>query len=141
MCKLITISYVVISFSYIQVNKSSRDFWSNLNMIWEQCADVPCKCWVTSVAELDGNVYATILDSRQAHDYPLKYDFSKDQWFSLPALPYTYYSLVTVPELKKLLAIGGTANNDGVHEFSNKVFLWDEKNKKWTTPYPNMPTA
>ena len=23
---------------------------------------------------------------------------------------------------------------------SNKVFLWDEKYKKWLSPYPNMPT-
>ena len=32
-------------------------------------------------------------------------------------------------------------NNNGVNEITNKVFLWDEKNNKWTTPYPNMPTA
>ena len=32
-------------------------------------------------------------------------------------------------------------NNNGVTEISNKVFLWDEENRKWTTPYPNMPTA
>ena len=32
-------------------------------------------------------------------------------------------------------------NNNGVNEISNKVFLWDEVNRKWTTPYPNMPTA
>ena len=32
-------------------------------------------------------------------------------------------------------------SNNGVDKFSNKVFLWDEENKKWTTPYPDMPTA
>ena len=32
-------------------------------------------------------------------------------------------------------------NNNGVVEYSNKVFLWDEKYIKWLTPYPNMPTT
>ena len=31
--------------------------------------------------------------------------------------------------------------NNGVNKLTNKVFLWDEENRKWTTPYPNMPTA
>ena len=48
---------------------------------------------------------------------------------------------MTVTEKKQLLAIGGFKNNNGVIEESNEVFLWDEKYKKWLTPYPNMPTA
>ena len=51
------------------------------------------------------------------------------------------FSLVTVPDMKQLLAIEGIVNNNGVNEVTNKVFLWDEENSKWTTPYPNMPTA
>ena len=69
------------------------------------------------------------------------YDSSKDQWSSIPALPYYNFSLVTVPDRKQLLAIGGSVNNNGVNEVINKVFLWDEVNRKWTTPYPNMPSA
>ena len=56
-------------------------------------------------------------------------------------LPYGHFSLVTVPDRKQLLAIGGVVKNKRVLEFSRKVFLWDEENMKWTTPYPNMPTA
>ena len=74
-------------------------------------------------------------------DTPLMYDSNKDQWSLLPELPYFYFSLVAVHDRKQLLAIGGTINNNGVYEVSNKVFLWDEINWKWTTPYPNMPTA
>ena len=48
---------------------------------------------------------------------------------------------MTVTEKKQLLAIGGLMNNNSVIEESNKVFLWDEKYKKWLTPYPNMPAA
>ena len=69
------------------------------------------------------------------------YDSNKDQWSMLPALPYVDFSLVTLPDKMQLLAIGGHVNNNGIIEMSNKVFLWDGENKKWTTPYPNMPTA
>jgi len=93
------------------------------------------------VAELDGNVYVAIGNRRSGCQEPFMYDSSKDQWSTLPALPYFYFSLVTVPDRKELLAIGGVLNIIGVMEFSNKVFLWDENNKKWITAYPNMPTA
>ena len=124
-----------------QVNKSSSDFWNNLKLTWQQCADLPEKLWVLSVAELDGKVYAATTDSKYAHFNPLMYDFSKDQWSILPALPYVNFSLVTVPVRKQLLAIGGTVSIGGVDEITNKVFLWDEMYWKWTTPYPNMSTA
>ena len=125
---------------YFQVNKSSSDFWNNLKVTWQQCADLP-KRWASSVAELDGKVYVSGHDSEGAYHYPIVYDSNKDQWFTLPDLPYVRFSLVTVTEKKQLLAIGGVIKNNGVVEFSNKVFLWDEKYNKWLNPYPNMPTA
>ena len=124
-----------------QVNKSSSDFWNNLKLTWQQCADLPLKCWVQSVAELNGKVYAAVAVSKYAYCYPLMYDFTKDLWSSLPALRYSNFSLVTVPDRKQLLAIGGSVNNHGVHRITNKVFLWDEMNRNWTSPHPNMPTA
>ena len=124
-----------------QVNKSSSDFWNSLGLSWQRCANLSYKRWATSVAELDGKVFITTKDSRAAYFDPLMYDCNNDQWSLLPALPYARFSLVTVPDRKQLLAIGGSANNDGVVEITNKVFLWNEENRKWTTPYPNMPTA
>ena len=124
-----------------QVNKSSSDFWNSLKLTWQRCADLPSKYFALSVAELDGKVYITIRDGKVAYFEPLMYDSNKDQWSILPALPYINFSLVTVPDRKQLLAIGGVVDNNGVIEISNKVFLWDEENRKWTTPYPNMPTA
>ena len=124
-----------------QVNKSSSDFWDSLKLTWQQCTDLPSKYWAISVAELDGKVYVTINDSRGGHFEPLMYDSNNHQWSILPALPYAQFSVVTVPDRKQLLAIGGAVNNNGVIEISNKVFLWDEENIKWTTPYPNMPTV
>ena len=125
-----------------QVNKSSSDFWNSLNLIWQQCTDLPYGRFVTSVAELDGKVYVTNMGSKCNYLDPLMYDSNKDQWSILPALPYARFSLVTVPDRKQLLAIGGVVtNNNRVFEVTNKVFLWDEENSKWTTPYPKMPTA
>ena len=124
-----------------QVNKSSSDFWNNLKVTWQQCTDLPRKCWALSVAELDGKVYVSGYSGTGAYTFPFMYDSNKDQWSTLPALPYVAFSLVTVTEKKQLLAIGGAINNNGVVEYSNKVFLWDEKYNKWLTPYPNMPTA
>ena len=125
-----------------QVNNSSSDFWNSLKLTWQQCANLSYIRWVTSVAELDGKVFASTLDAKYGYFEPLMYDCNKDQWSLLPPLPYTNFSLVTVPDRKQLLAIGGlVTNNNGVVEITNKVFLWDEENRKWTTPYPNMPTA
>ena len=124
-----------------QVNKSSSDFWNSLKLTWQQWTDLPEKCWTTSVAELDGKVYATVSHSKGGYVNPLIYECKKDQWSWLPSLPYAHFSLVTVPDRKQLLAIGGSVNNNGVIEVTNKVFLWNEENRKWTTPYPNMPTA
>ena len=64
------------------------------------------------------------------------YDSDKDEWFVLPKLPVTSFSLVAVLYKEQLLAIGGKTNN----KISNKIFAWDKNNKRWTTPYPNMPT-
>ena len=122
-----------------QVNKSSSDFWNSLKLTWQRCADLPSKYWAESVAELDGKVYVTFSDSKYVHENPLMYDSNEDKWSLLPALPYARFSLVTVPDRKQLLAIGGVGDN--INAISDKVFLWDEENRQWTTPYPNMPTA
>ena len=126
-----------------QISKSSSDFWKSFDLTWKNCTDLPHKCWVISVVELDGKVYATMLHEYGGGGYsvPHVYDISKDQWSRLPALPHYFFSLVTVPVKKQLLAIGGMVNNEGIDKVSNEVFLWDEVNRKWITLYPNMPTA
>ena len=125
-------SIMLVSF---QVSKSSSDFWNNLKLTWKKCADLPVKCGPVSVAELDGKVYVTVTGN---YDYPLMYDSYKDEWSLLPKLPHGWFSLVAVPHKNQLLAIGGLTSNK---EVSNKVFAWDNNNKRWITPYPNMPTA
>ena len=92
------------------------------------------------MAELDGKLFATMQDNDSAYANPFVYN-SHNQWRSLTLLPCINFSLVTAPDHIKLLAIGGAINNNGIVVVSNRVFQWDEGNKKWTTPYPNMPTA
>ena len=119
---------------HLQVSKSSGDFWNGLKLTWKKCADLPVKCRASSVAELDGKVYVAIgryVDS-------LVYISYNDEWSVVSKLPHACFSLVVVPHKKQLLAIGGLTSDDKV---TNKVFAWDQDNKRWTTPYPNMPTA
>ena len=125
-------SYLIIVMWCFQVSESSSDFWNGIELTWQQCSNLPMKCNVTSVAELDGNVYIAVTN----HRFPLVYDSHKDEWSLLPKLPYKRFSLVTAHHRKQLLAIGGGLA--GV--ISDKVFAWDEDSKNWTTPYPNMPT-
>ena len=97
--------------------------------------------FVSSAAEVNEKVYVSIKGATHSYFYPLMYDCNKDKYM-LPALPDAYFSIVTVPDKKQLLAIRGMViNSNFVVEISSKVFLWDEENRKWTTPYPNMPTA
>ena len=103
-----------------QVSKSSSDFWNNLKLTWQQCADLPFKCWASSVAELDGNVYIAMDSGKGAYVNPLMYDSKRDQWSTLPALPYCRLSLVIVPGWKQLLAIGGVVKNNGVDEVNHQ---------------------
>ena len=115
--------------------------WNNLKFKWKPCADLPKTCFPTSIIELDGNVYASVMDNKGGYYNPLMYDVNRNDWSMLPALPFADFSLATLPDCKQLLAIGGIADNNGGTEISNKVFLWNENNREWTTPYPNMPTA
>ena len=124
-----------------QVSKSSTNFWNDLKLTWEQCTDLPVHCWTNSVAELDGKVYIAGKGSKGDYDYPVVYDSYKDEWFVLPEVPCSRFSLVAVPYKKQLLAIGGMITKGYVTKTTNKVFAWDKTSQKWTTPYPNMPTA
>ena len=127
-----------------QVYQSSTDFWKNLKLTWEKCADLPEKLFARSIAELDGKVYIIGqpgMGSGDVYTTPFMYDSNKDHWSTLPKLPCYRCSLVSVPNKKQLLAIGGHTLSNDIVDVTSKVFLWDEKYKKWLTPYPDMPTA
>ena len=99
------------------------------------------KVFVQAITELDGKVHVSVSDSRGAYRNPYMYDSNNDQWSTLPPLPSWSFGLVNVPDRKQLLAVGGNMESKDEVKVTNKVFLWDEKNMKWFTPYPDMPTA
>ena len=123
------------------MNNGSSEFWNNHHLTWKPCADLPYTGWVLSAAELDGKIFISMLYERGGYVTPFVYDSDKDQWSLLPALPYIHFYLVTIPDCKQLLAIGGMVSHYGRADVSNEVFAWDENNERWSTPYPNMPTA
>ena len=131
--------FVIIVVNF-QATKSSNDFWNKLKVTQQHCADLLVKCWPTSVTELDGKVYIVAEGSSEAA-YLYAYDVIKRKWLQMPALPYHKCSLVSVPEQKQLLAIGGCKKTEDVVEVSSQVFIWDEDNKKWLIQYPNMYNA
>lgn len=109
-------------------------------MTQQCCPDLLERCWPSSVIELDGKVYIIAEDSSEAtHTYV--YDIIKGKWSQLPAPPYHKCSLVSIPDQKQLLAIGGCKKIRDTVEVSGKVFVWNEDDKKWLIKYPNMPTA
>jgi len=128
---------------YFQVNKSSSDFWNNIEVTWQQCANLPKKCWATSVAALDGNVYASVFSDGCGWNTPFMYDSNRNQWSELPELPCWHFTIVAVTKMKQLLVVGGNMHSNDIidHVVTNKIHLWDEKYRKWVAPYPNMPTA
>ena len=103
----------------------------------KKCKDLPEKCWVTSVAELNEKVYVAIKKENGSSPIPHVYDFKQDRWSDLPLLPleYSYFSSVGVHNKNCIMAIGGVKG----HEMSNKVYTWN--GNRWLNEYPNMPTA
>ena len=81
----VCISYVT-GFLFFKVSKSSSDFWNGLKLTWKKCADLPMKCFVTSVAELDGKAYVAVMRTEDECFNPLVYDSYKDEWSMLPEL-------------------------------------------------------
>ena len=83
--------------------------------------DLPRPCWVSSVAELNGNVYVTPLQSEGGLPYPFKYDLVKNQ----SALPCVQFILVSIPNLNQLLAIAiGGLSDPGFVIPDDKVFIY-----------------
>ena len=120
----------------MQVNQSSIDFWNSLKPTWQECTDLPKRCPVVSVAEMDGRVY--VYTELQASEHFYVYDYIKDKWSELHEPRFSGCSLVTVTSNKQLLAIGGEDRNNQV---TNQVLLWNKEKDLWHDSYPGMPTA
>ena len=122
---------------YNQVKKSGTDFQKSFKQTWKECADLPEKCLVQCIAELDGRVYVKTSSNRST-DQIYMYDSIKNKWSKLLNPHFSGFGLTTVTISKQLLAIGGE-QHDG--QPANEVFVWDHKESMWHDAYPKMPTA
>ena len=105
---------------------------------WKKHTHLDEKCWINSVAELDGNVYMTVRTYNGSSTDPYVYNVKEDKFSKLSALPlkHHYFSLVAVHKIKRIMAIGGVIG----YEMSNKVFTLNDNS--WSNEeYPDMPTA
>ena len=102
---------------------------------WRERTNLRKKCWVNSVAELNGKVYMAVRYDDGPSNTVCVYDFKQDTWSNLLPLQYYYFSLVAVHKIKRIMAIGGVKDD----EVSSKVFTWNEKS--WSPEYLDMPTA
>ena len=88
--------------------------------------------------EIEGTVYVGGGDSESYHDdhIVMAYDTQSNQWHSLPPYSATSFSMTGMGN--KLVLVGGQC---GEHDFSRELGVWQTKDRKWTQPFPPMPTA
>ncbi len=64
------------------------------------------------------------------------YSPESDGWRRLPQCPVNCFAMAVVNQ--QLVVVGGHSSND---QAQSTVLVWDVISQRWTTPYPNMPTA
>ncbi len=64
------------------------------------------------------------------------YSPESDGWRGLPQCPVRLFAMAVVNQ--QLVVVGGRSHN---HQVQSTVLVWDDTSRRWTTPYPNMPTA
>ena len=104
---------------------------------WKKCKDLPENyCWVISIAELNEKVYIAIrYYNKDTSKTPYVYDIKQDKWSHLHSLPLIYFSLVAVPRIGCIMAIGGMEQK----KMRKEVFTL--QGDSWSKDYPDMLTA
>ena len=106
------------------------------NITWKQCADLPTKLGLGKTTVINGKIYCGGGETNDDDKYIVYcYDPSQDNWTTLPPLPVRWFDLGQVNG--ELVAVGGRKKS----EFTNEVFTYDERSRKWKQTLPPMPTA
>ena len=87
---------------------------------------------------LDGRVYigGGVMKKVEDQYAILVYVPESDEWSQLPPCPVRCFAMAVV---KHHLVLAGGLESD--KKCSDKLTVWDGMSKKWTHPYPAMPTA
>ncbi len=87
---------------------------------------------------LNGKVYVGggYADSRE-DEYTIQvYTPESDGWRRLPKCPVQLFAIAVLNQ--QLVLVGGVSQD---YSPQSTVLVWDSASQRWTTPYPNMPTA
>ena len=69
----------------------------------------------------------------------MKYDVAKKKWSMLPRYIARSFTMVIVNN--HLVLVGGKESGRVTDKVTDKLGVWEADEKKWTHPYPKMPTA
>ena len=112
---------------------------------WSCGPDMPFGAsWRVHAVVLEGNVYVgggKILDwpTRENGYKVMKYDVAKKKWSMLPRYIARSFTMVIVNN--HLVLVGGKESGRITDKVTDKLGVWEADEKKWTHPYPKMPTA
>jgi len=125
--------------AYQIIKNSSYSIWKTCRITWKNSANLPVKCWITSIAELDGKVYVALSNVHS----PYMYDIHMDHWSKLAAMPSTNFSIVSVKETRQILVIGGVTRQGKANKNVFVLLIHPVHVSKGDslTRYPDMPTA
>ena len=91
--------------------------------------------------EIEGTVYVGGGADDRCADFckVMTYDISSEKWATLP--PYRTWGFAMVVINNQLVLVGGDDVYSCDTEHESGVGVWDADNKRWTYPYPKMPTG
>ena len=109
------------------------------DITWQECAELPIEVNSGQATVLDDKVYYGGGETNDVDNTAAllvySYDPSQDNWTTLPPLPVMWFGLGQVNG--KLVAVGG--RNRGNMRWTDKVYTYDERSKKWEQKIPPMP--
>ncbi len=118
--------------SYLQAHQPPRSF------NWRQGRDLLLGTNQACAVVLNGKVYiGGGLTGRDEDEYIIEvYTPESDGWSRLPECGVKWFALAIVNQ--QLVLVGGFSRDN---RDQSTILVWDSTSQRWTTPYPNMPTA
>lgn len=108
-----------------------------LNLTWRRGQDMPFEMnYHPGAIVIKGKVYVGggSTDFKKSTTV-MVYNIQRDDWSMLPQYPYKWFTLGAING--QLVLVGGT---DDAYRRTNEIGVWNELTKKWTNPFPEMPT-
>ena len=108
-----------------------------LNLTWRRGQDMPFEMnYHPGAIIIKGKLYigGGSTDFKKSTTV-MVYNIQRDGWSMLPSYPYKWFTLGAVNG--QLVLVGGM---DDANRRTNEIGVWNEQTKRWTNPFPEMPT-